>query len=69
MNTTNTRPTQAYDGVTDLVPINMWFVEGIRGEFFTNKLAAETRAAKAFPHEDPDRRYARVFYRRFFREV
>ena len=69
MTTTNTKPKQTYDGVTDLVPQDLYFIEGIKGEYFTNKLAAETRAAKAFPHEDPDRRYARVFYRRFFREV
>ena len=29
----------------------------------------EVRARKAFPHESEDKRYARVFYKRFFEEV
>ena len=66
---TATRPTQTYDGVTDLIPRVFFFVQGVKGEYFTNKMAAEVRANKAFPHESEDKRYARVFYKRFFEEV
>jgi hypothetical protein len=59
----------AYDGVTDLVPVSMWYVVGVTGEYFTTKLAAEVRARAAFPIENPDMRYARVMYRTFFKEV
>ena len=64
-----TQTKQTYDGVTDLIPQDLWHVHGITGEFYTTKLAAEVRARKAFPEESPDRRYARVFYKRFFEEV
>lgn len=60
---------QTYDGVTDLVPCNLWYVAGVQGEYFTNKMAAEVRARAAFPHETPTDRYARVFFKRFFEEV
>tara|TARA_R110000823_G_scaffold45204_1_gene116587 strand:+ start:285 stop:473 length:189 start_codon:yes stop_codon:yes gene_type:complete len=58
-----------YDGVTDLIPQDLYYIHGITGEFYTTKLAAEVRARAAFPEESPDRRYARVFYKRFFEEV
>ena len=49
--------------------VQLWHVRGVTGEFYTTKLAAEVRARAAFPEESPDRRYARVFYKRFFEEV
>lgn len=58
-----------YDGVTDLVPVEMWYVQGVVGEYFTTRLAAEVRARAAYPQETPDQRYARVFFNRFFKEV
>lgn len=76
MNTTNpnqsSQPgtsTQTYDGVTDLIPINLYHVFGLTGEYFTTKLAAEVRARKAFPNDDPNQRHSRIFYQRFFKEV
>ena len=60
---------QTYDGVTDMVPRDLWYVVGVQGEYFTTKMAAEVRANKAFPHEDYNSCYARVFYKRFFEEV
>jgi len=64
-----TQTKQTYDGVTDLVPHDLYYVRGITGEYFTTKLAAEVRARAAYPHESEDKRYARVFYKRFFEEV
>ena len=49
--------------------VELWHIHGVTGEFYTTKLAAEVRARKAFPHEDYNSRYARVFYKRFFEEV
>jgi len=69
MSQTNQQPKQTYDGVTDLIPRDLWYVAGVQGEYFTTKLAAEVRARAAFPHETPPERYARVFYKRFFEEV
>lgn len=69
MTTSHSQPKQTYDGVTDLVPAELFFVQGITGEYFTTKLAAEVRARKAFPHESEDKRYARIFFKRFFKEV
>jgi hypothetical protein len=64
-----TQTKQTYDGVTDLLPRDLWYVAGVKGEYFTNKMAAEVRARAAFPHESEDKRYARVFFKRFFEEV
>lgn len=64
-----TQPKQIYDGVTDLIPQDLYHVFGLTGEYFTTKLAAEVRARKAFPHESEDQRYARIFFQRFFKEV
>jgi len=49
--------------------VELWYVRGVSGEFFTTKMAAEVRARAAFPHEDTGRRYARVFCKRFFEGV
>jgi len=49
--------------------VNLYYVRGITGEYFTTKLAAEVRARKAFPYESEDERYARIFYQRFYMEV
>ena len=57
-----------YDGVTDLIPQDLYYIHGITGEFYTTKLAAEVRARAAFPHS-PTPGHARVFYKRFFEEV
>jgi len=64
-----TQTKQTYDGVTDLIPQDLYHIKGIAGEFYTTKLAAEVRARAAFPHETPPERYARVFNKRFFEEV
>jgi len=60
---------QTYDGVTDLVPQDLYHIKGIAGEFYTTKLAADVRARKAFPYETMHEGLARVFHKRFFEEV
>jgi hypothetical protein len=68
--TPQTQQTQPrYDGVTDLIPRDFYFIKGIRGEYFNNRLAAEVRARKAFPNETMHEGLARVFHKRFFEEV
>ena len=58
-----------YNGVGDLARVTLWYVQGVEGEYYTTKLAAEARARKAFPIEGPDCRYARIFSRSFWKEV
>lgn len=47
----------------------VWYVSGadavdeIMPVLFTTKMAAEKFARIRFPDEDPDKRYARIFYR------
>jgi len=67
--TTETRPTQSYDGVTDLVPMDLYCIKGYPGHYFGSRLAAEVRARGVFPRESYEKRYARVFYTRVFKEV
>jgi len=49
--------------------ITLWYVRGVVGEYFTTKLAAEVRARRAFPNEDEQERYSRVFFHHFYKEV
>lgn len=47
-------------------PLTLWYVNG--DPAFTlvpTKIEAETHARKLFPHEDPDKRYARIHYKEF----
>ena len=69
MNPQPTQPTQTYDGVTDLVPMDLYCIKGYPGHYFGNKLAAEVEARRVFSLESEDRRYARIFYKRVFVEV
>lgn len=48
--------------------VELWHVQGIAGCFWPTKMVAETVARRAFPHEDIDTRYARIFCDRFVRE-
>ena len=64
-----TRPTQSYDGVTDLVPMDLYGIHGYPGHYFGSRLAAEVRAREVFPRESYEKRYARVFFQRVFKEV
>jgi hypothetical protein len=51
----------------------IWYVQGVDPdarfpEFFDTKLGAEIFARETFPTEDPDTRYARIFFRRVWEE-
>lgn len=48
--------------------VALWWVRGIPNTHYPSKIVAEIAARRAFPHEDPDVRYGRVFFRSFFRE-
>ena len=49
--------------------IELWYVKGIGGTYYVNKATAEL-ACKAVMHDEtPDQQYARIFFRRFYREV
>jgi len=48
--------------------VELWHIHGVTGEFYTTKLAAEVRAGAAFPYESADRRYARIYVTKFFKE-
>lgn len=48
------------------MPCNVvWWVAGeeLQGLLFTTKEAAEKAARLTYPDEDPDKRYARIFYK------
>jgi hypothetical protein len=52
----------------------VWYVLGADPgatvpELFFNKMLAEMYAKEMFPHEKPDQRYARVYFRRVFEEI
>ena len=49
--------------------VQLWYVRGLDGQYWTVKLNAEAAVRKAFPDEDPDTRYARVFCKTFYEEV
>jgi len=42
--------------------IKLWGVMGERGAWFATKIEAEAHARVSFPNENPDTRYARIFY-------
>lgn len=48
--------------------VELWYVTGIPGVYYPTKETAEIAARTVFPHEDPDRRYARIYYRNFYTE-
>ena len=48
--------------------VEMWYVRGIIGTYYETKLMAERAAWVAFPDEDSQTRYARVYYKTFFKE-
>lgn len=47
----------------------LWGVRGAPQEWFETKIQAEVRARVLFPIDDPDARYARVFFKVFYVEV
>lgn len=49
--------------------IELWYVKGIAGQYFVDKLEAERVCRGTFGDESPEQRYARIFFRRFYREV
>jgi len=63
MSQPNQQSKQTYDGVTDLIPRDLWYVAGVQGEYFTTKMAAEVRARRAGFNS------ATVYFKRFFEEV
>jgi hypothetical protein len=60
---------EGYNGVGDLKCILLWYVQGVDGEYFTSRLAALERAARAFPLEDFPQWENRVLSRSFWMEV
>jgi hypothetical protein len=55
--------------ISEFIPRDLWFVTGVKGEYFTNRLAAEVRARKAFPSEDTYQNHKRVFHKRLYERV
>ena len=53
----------------DLEAVDLWYVMGIVGLWYETKMQAEEAARKAFLFDDADKRYARVYYKRFYQEV
>jgi hypothetical protein len=49
--------------------VQFWYVKGVPQTLYDNKLRAERAARLAFPDEDADKRYARVFFKTFYEEV
>jgi hypothetical protein len=54
--------------VDNFEEIELWYVIGMAGLYFVEKMRAETACSLKFHDESPDARYARVFYRKFYRE-
>ena len=52
-----------------LVAVDLWYVVGIGGVYYGTKIQAETAARQAFPDEGASRRYARIYFKRFYQEV
>ena len=48
--------------------VQLWYVRGLEGQYWTVKLDAEAAARKAFPDEGPQQNYARVWFRKFYQE-
>lgn len=63
-------PTQTPNATPDpaepLRTVLLWSVTGATGEYYATKLQAEVRARVLFPIEDPDTRYARVYFTVFY---
>ena len=53
----------------ELVAVGLWYVVGISGIYYGTKMQAEAEARKAFPKEDADKRYARIYYKTFHQDV
>lgn len=53
----------------DYFSVELWYVVGIGGVYYGTKMQAEAEARKAFPNEDADKRYARIYYKTFYQEV
>ncbi len=51
-----------------LTPTEMWYVFGIKDTYYATKMTAEAAARQAFPDEDPDKRYSRVYYKTMYYE-
>ena len=51
-----------------LKEVEMWYVLGIKDTYYATKMAAEVAARQAFPDEDPDKRYGRVYYKTMYYE-
>ena len=48
--------------------VELWCVHGIQFGYFPHKIDAEAAARVAFPDESEDRRYARIYFKRFYPE-
>ena len=53
----------------DLIEVKLWYAVGLGGVYYGTKEQCEKEVRKAYPDEDPDTRYARVFYKTFYEEV
>lgn len=53
----------------EMLEVQFWYVKGVPQTMYDNKLRAERAARLAFPDEDADKRYARVFFKTFYEEV
>ena len=47
--------------------MSLWYYTGCGNDWYPNKLCAEMAARAQFPDEDPNKRYARIFYKTFTR--
>lgn len=49
----------------------VWYVQGMSGpeDRWLTKIDAEKAARLRFPDENPDTRYARIWFKTYFREV
>jgi hypothetical protein len=45
--------------------VELWKIRGVPLVLFPNKIVAEQYARNTFPDEDPEKRYGRIFFRRF----
>ena len=49
--------------------VQLWYAVGLGGVYYSTKEQCEAEVRKAYPDEDPNTRYARVFYKTFYEEV
>jgi len=52
-----------------MLEVKFWYVGGIPQVWYGSKIEAEKAARLAFPDEDADKRYSRVFFKTFYEEV